>query len=173
MILGAQIFRLPTVSATMERIFRRTGVALATGVQSASSSAVTSAMSRGGRRASLSTATTQAPTSTTFEKMQADKRYKAESEVPAAVLQSVGSDTVYSPGFSIKGEAKQGRPAYLDFQATTPQDPRVLDAMMPFMVTQYGNPHSRTHSYGWETEAAVEDAREQVNQGDCVCALVG
>ena len=106
----------------------------------------------------------QAPTSTSFEKMQKDKRYKVESEVPEAVLQSVGSNTVYSPGFSIKGESLTGRAAYLDFQATTPQDPRVLDAMMPFMVTQYGNPHSRTHSYGWETEAAVEEAREEIGK---------
>lgn len=47
-------------------------------------------------------------------------------------------------------------------QATTPLDPRVLDAMMPFMVEQYGNPHSRTHLYGWQTEEAVETARQQV-----------
>ena len=46
-------------------------------------------------------------------------------------------------------------------QATTPLDPRVLDAMMPFYVQQYGNPHSRTHEYGWEAEAAVETARKQ------------
>ncbi|XP_022342400.2 cysteine desulfurase-like [Crassostrea virginica] len=56
------------------------------------------------------------------------------------------------------------RPLYLDAQATTPLDPRVLDAMMPYLVTQYGNPHSRTHAYGWESEAAVEHARKQVAQ---------
>lgn len=65
-------------------------------------------------------------------------------------------------GFSIQNEALIGRPAYLDFQATTPQDPRVLDAMLPFMVGKYGNPHSRTHAFGWETEAAIEKAREEV-----------
>ncbi|KAJ2454270.1 cysteine desulfurase [Coemansia sp. RSA 2336] len=53
-------------------------------------------------------------------------------------------------------------PIYLDAQATTPLDPRVLDAMMPFMTENYGNPHSRTHKYGWETEKAVDLAREQV-----------
>ncbi|GAB1598728.1 cysteine desulfurase, mitochondrial-like [Argonauta hians] len=54
------------------------------------------------------------------------------------------------------------RPLYLDSLATTPMDPRVLDAMLPFMVNFYGNPHSRTHAYGWESEAAVEKAREQI-----------
>lgn len=54
------------------------------------------------------------------------------------------------------------RPIYLDMQATTPLDPRVLDAMMPYMTNQYGNPHSKTHAYGWETEKAVETARSHV-----------
>lgn len=51
---------------------------------------------------------------------------------------------------------------YLDMQATTPMDPRVLDAMLPFMTDAYGNPHSRTHYLGWEAEDAVESARAQV-----------
>ena len=55
-----------------------------------------------------------------------------------------------------------GRPIYLDLQATTPTDPRVVDRMMPFMLQQFGNPHSRTHYYGWEAEGAVEVARQQV-----------
>jgi len=56
----------------------------------------------------------------------------------------------------------QMKPLYMDSQATTSLDPRVLDTMMPFLTNYYGNPHSRTHQYGWESEAAMETAREQV-----------
>ncbi|CAH1396303.1 unnamed protein product [Nezara viridula] len=55
-----------------------------------------------------------------------------------------------------------GRPLYLDAQATTPLDPRVLDAMLPFLTNFWGNPHSRTHAYGWESERAVEIARKHI-----------
>ena len=48
-------------------------------------------------------------------------------------------------------------------QATTPLDPRVLDTMLPYMIDKYGNPHSRTHAYGWESEDAVEVARKQAS----------
>lgn len=82
-------------------------------------------------------------------------------------------------------DGREGRPLYLDAQATTSMDPRfvfvpqlylfvsirayfnvyrrVLDAMLPYMTALYGNPHSRTHAYGWESETAVEAAREVCN----------
>ena len=47
-------------------------------------------------------------------------------------------------------------------QSTTPLDFRVLDAMLPYMTNLYGNPHSKTHEYGWEAEEAVENSRKKV-----------
>ncbi|VWC53686.1 IscS subfamily cysteine desulfurase [Burkholderia lata] len=56
----------------------------------------------------------------------------------------------------------QSRPIYMDYSATTPVDSRVVDKMVPFLHEQFGNPASRSHSYGWEAEQAVEEARAHV-----------
>ncbi|MDD4885974.1 MAG: IscS subfamily cysteine desulfurase [Thiomonas sp.] len=59
------------------------------------------------------------------------------------------------------------KPIYLDYAATTPVDPRVVRAMVPYLYEQFGNPASRSHAYGWAAEEVVEIAREQV------AALIG
>jgi len=51
---------------------------------------------------------------------------------------------------------------YLDYHATTPVDPRVLDAMLPFFIERFGNPHSKQHAWGWDARDAVDAARAQV-----------
>lgn len=51
---------------------------------------------------------------------------------------------------------------YFDYQATTPTDKRVVDAMLPYFTEYYGNPHSKTHQFGWDASTAIEKGRKQV-----------
>ncbi|MFT6220528.1 MAG: cysteine desulfurase, partial [Rickettsiales bacterium] len=53
-------------------------------------------------------------------------------------------------------------PIYLDYQSTTPMDPRVIDLVVKTMKEDFGNPHSRTHEFGWKSEELIEIARRQV-----------
>ncbi|XP_010545194.1 PREDICTED: cysteine desulfurase, mitochondrial-like, partial [Tarenaya hassleriana] len=90
-----------------------------------------------------------------------------ESAAPLRRLSTVPDAYNDDSTIVMKGVRIHGRPLYLDMQATSPVDPRVLDAMLPYFLSRYGNPHSRTHLYGWESENAVEAARGQV------AALIG
>lgn len=98
---------------------------------------------------------------------RAAARFSTATAVSANPAVSAASGAAPAEMMEMKGMKLTGRPLYLDFQATTPMDPRVLDAMLPFMVEQYGNAHSRTHYFGWESEQAVETARKEI------AALIG
>jgi hypothetical protein len=98
---------------------------------------------------------------------RAAARFSTATAVSANPAVSATSGAAPAELMQMKGMKLIGRPLYLDFQATTPMDPRVLDAMLPFMVEQYGNAHSRTHYFGWESEQAVETARKEI------AALIG
>ena len=66
------------------------------------------------------------------------------------------------PQFTFANQIKPYNTVYLDNQATTPLDFRVCDAMLPYLTDSFGNPHSKSHQYGWKAEDAVEEARGHI-----------
>jgi cysteine desulfurase len=112
---------------------------------------------RAGRSSSLN-CTFSSLASFSPDQMEKDPRYAGSLDIPES------STDTSSSQFSIRGQFKEGRAAYLDMSATTPMDPRVLDVMLPYMISRFGNPHSRTHQFGWDSERVVEHARAQVAQ---------
>ena len=75
---------------------------------------------------------------------------------------TLGSSVMAMPGTLEPDPSTRPQPVYMDYQATTPVDPRVRAAMMPFLDETFGNPHSVDHAHGWEAAAAVRRARTQV-----------
>ncbi|KAJ1328571.1 cysteine desulfurase, mitochondrial [Batrachochytrium salamandrivorans] len=86
------------------------------------------------------------------------------AESGSSTVISSFSDAAKTSADPVKADTKDSPSSLLATAAaaTTPMDPRVLDKMMPYMTHMYGNPHSRTHQYGWESEAAVEAGREEI-----------
>ncbi|KAF2838410.1 cysteine desulfurase [Patellaria atrata CBS 101060] len=126
------------------------------------------ALASNGRRSYVSETKATQATVNVESAIKADQRaflQKTGVKPKDATMPTTGmdADVMMSPQAGILKQAtimdEGSRPIYLDMQATTPMDPRVVDAMLPFMTGLYGNPHSRTHAYGWETEKAVEQAR--------------
>mmetsp|Transcript_932 Transcript_932/g.1953 ORF Transcript_932/g.1953 Transcript_932/m.1953 type:complete len:519 (+) Transcript_932:79-1635(+) len=124
-----------------------------------SSSSANSSNANGGSGSGSDSSEEDKPrASVSYDKMATDARYAATTSAPT----NLNSTENVTEQFSIRGQFRDGRAAYLDMSATTPLDPRVLDVMAPYMIGSFGNPHSRTHQYGWEAERVVETARAQV-----------
>lgn len=100
------------------------------------------------------------------------KSSSARSQSTTAKTAQPSASTYKSSSFlapSVTVDRFREKPVYLDYQATTPVDPRVLEAMLPCFKEQFGNAHSRTHAYGWAAEHMVEEGRGHV--ADLIGAL--
>lgn len=136
------------------------------------SKAATTSISRsGGRRSYVSETGKKDATVNVDTAIKADQKAflnqtGKKPEDASMPTTEMGADAMMSPQAGILKQAtvmdEGTRPIYLDMQSTTPVDPRVLDAMLPFLTGLYGNPHSRTHAYGWEVEKMVEQGREHI-----------
>jgi len=94
-----------------------------------------------------------------YQVTQRSSSYATEAVAPAAESTYEVKDVIPPKE---KRDYGKDRAIYLDAQATTPVDPRVLDVMLPLYLDVYGNPHSSSHMYGWETSDMVEEARASV-----------
>lgn len=160
------------VPATARQVLRQCPRRLqSTSVFSRQAPRVATSSGVSGRRSYVSETGSKNATVNVEQTIKADqKAFLAETGIQPkdATMPSTGmsADAMMSPAAGILKQASimdEGtRPIYLDAQATTPTDPRVLDAMLPFFTGLYGNPHSRTHAYGWETDKAVEQARAHI-----------
>src|ERR1044072_1270379 len=85
-----------------------------------------------------------------------------DCDVSEGKAASRGSEGGMSVSSAALAQRPNTPPIYLDNQSSTPLDPRVLDAMLPYFTEQFGNPHSESHVYGHNAMAAIEVARRPV-----------
>eukprot|EP00929_Paragymnodinium_shiwhaense_P067736 TRINITY_DN3405_c0_g2_i2.p1 TRINITY_DN3405_c0_g2~~TRINITY_DN3405_c0_g2_i2.p1 ORF type:complete len:442 (-),score=113.43 TRINITY_DN3405_c0_g2_i2:306-1631(-) len=90
------------------------------------------------------------------------KSWRSATRVAAKRANATPSTTRQHVRPMVSSVLNTSAPSYLDMQATTPVDPRVLDSMLPYFQSHFGNPHSRSHIFGWDAEDATEKARRQI-----------
>ncbi|PWZ01786.1 hypothetical protein BCV70DRAFT_198077 [Testicularia cyperi] len=160
--------RSSTASRAALKVLSRSGATSAKGLHTATASPLANRGRPSSSSATLShggvTTSSRAYASPTSPNSMATPIDVAQPDIRAGVgsKQGSGKDLLSDIVAAAPKHATANRPIYLDAQSTTPVDPRVVDKMMPYMTNQYGNPHSRTHAYGWESEKGVEEGREQI-----------